>query len=256
MGLYGHHKSLSQTSNAIVPCCDAVGTVESVGSGVTSVKVGDRVTTIFNQSHLTGQILEADMSSGLGFPLPGVLTEYRVFDAVTLVKPPAYLTDEEASCLPIGAPTAWMSLNSFQPIGSPISGSDKYVLLQGTGGVSISGLQIAHALGLKTIVTSSSDEKLVKARKLGADHTINYKTTPKWDDKVLEITGGRGADVIFECGGAQTLAQSFACVAFGGIIAAIGYLSGKNDGAGGMNANTLALKRNVTFKVSRESCAR
>ncbi|OTA96818.1 hypothetical protein M434DRAFT_392503 [Hypoxylon sp. CO27-5] len=250
MGHYNHHKTLEHGSQ-VVPCSDMCGIIEKLGpdNGNYGLKKGDRVMAIFNQTHLKGQIVEKDMASGLGFPLPGVLTQYRVFPAYGLVRVPNYLTDEEASALPIAAVTAWMALNTFQPIGQPLSGKDKVVLLQGTGGVSISGLQIAKALGLTTIVTSSSDAKLDRARKLGADHTINYKTTPEWQDKVLELTGGRGADVIFEIGGAQTLEKSFSCVAYGGLISCIGYLSGKEDAPDSrINTNVLALRRNVTLK--------
>ncbi|KAH7034562.1 chaperonin 10-like protein [Microdochium trichocladiopsis] len=283
MGDYKHHKSLQDDAN-LVPCSDICGTITHTTPGASGLQQGDRVMAIFNQSHLTGQIVEKDMASGLGKPLPGCLTEYRVFPASGLVKVPDYLSDAEAATLPIAAVTAWMAINSFQPIGQPLQGEDKYVLLQGTGGVSISGLQIAKALGLKSaycclhslpspffahsqepfvanitqppdlttaIVTSSSDEKLARARALGADHTINYKTTPAWDDEVLRVTGNKGADVIFECGGAGTLARSFNCVAFGGLVSCIGYLSGKLDPAGGepqLNTNVLALRRNVTLK--------
>ncbi|KAI0839444.1 alcohol dehydrogenase [Hypoxylon sp. FL0890] len=250
MGHYNHHKTLEQGS-PVVPCSDMCGTIEKLGpdNGNCGLKEGDSVMAIFNQTHLKGQVGEKDMASGLGFPLPGVLSQYRVFPAYGLVKVPDYLTDEEAAALPIAAVTAWMALNTFQPIGQPLTGKDKVVLLQGTGGVSISGLQIARALGLTTIVTSSSDAKLDRARKLGADHTINYKTTPEWQDKVLELTGGRGADIIFEIGGAKTLEKSFACIAFGGVISCIGYLSGKEDSPGShLNTNVLALRRNVTLK--------
>ncbi|KAH9894711.1 oxidoreductase [Xylariomycetidae sp. FL2044] len=250
-GVYGHHKTLKQGSNALVPCSDMCGTVAKINSSSNSsgLKEGDRVVSIFNQTHLTGQVVEKDMASGLGLPLGGVLTQYRVFSADALVKVPDYLSDEEASALPIAAVTAWMSINTFQPVGQPLTGKDKVVLVQGTGGVAISGLQIAKALGMTAIVTSSSDTKLERARQLGADFTINYKTTPEWQEKVLEFTDGKGADVILECGGAQTLAKSFDCVAFGGIISSIGYLSGKEDAPGTrMNVNVLALKRNVTLK--------
>jgi NADPH:quinone reductase-like Zn-dependent oxidoreductase len=99
------------------------------------------------------------------------------------------------------------------------------------------------------IVTSSSDKKLEQAKDLGADHCINYKSTPDWQATVLNITGNTGADFILETGGALTLSKSFECVAFGGCIAAIGYLSGKEDEEGSrMNTNVLALKRNVTLK--------
>lgn len=192
------------------------------------------------------------MASGLGLPLSGVLAEYRIFPDYGLVLAPDYLSDEEASCLPIAAVTAWMSINWQQTLGNPLrskDGEDLWVLLQGTGGVSISGLQIATALGLKTIITSSSDEKLKRAKSLGATHTINYRSTPKWDEEVMHLTKGHGANLVFETGGAQTLTKSFECVAFGGCIAAIGYLSGKEDEEGTRaNTNVLALKRNVTLK--------
>ncbi|KAI1811294.1 hypothetical protein GGS20DRAFT_579170 [Poronia punctata] len=250
MGLYGHHKSLeNDTNNSIVPASDCCGTIVALASNSSHLRKGDRVASIFLQTHLTGQVLEKDMASGLGLPLDGVLTEYRVFRAESLVKVPEYLSDEEVACLPIAAVTAWMSINSFRPIGSPLKGKDKVVLLQGTGGVAVSGLLIAKALGLTVIITSSSDEKLQRAKTLGADHVINYKTTPDWDQTVLSLTQGRGADVVLECGGARTLRKSFECVAFGGVISAIGYLSGKEDDEGTkINANVLALKRNVTFK--------
>jgi NADPH:quinone reductase-like Zn-dependent oxidoreductase len=205
---------------------------------------------IFNQTHIHGQVKEKDMASGLGLPLPGCLTEYRAFPAESLVAVPDYMTDEEAACLPIAGVTAWMALNGMRPLGQPISNGEETVLLQGTGGVAISGLQIAHAAGLKTIITSSSDAKLEKARKeLGADHGINYRTSPEWQTEVMRITDNEGADIIFENGGAQTLRKSFDCVAFGGLINAIGYLSGKEDAPGDrMNMNVLALRRNVTIK--------
>ncbi|KAI0153630.1 hypothetical protein BJ166DRAFT_570749 [Pestalotiopsis sp. NC0098] len=249
MGLYGHHDSMKQGASALVPCSDICGTVVKVGSGVAALKEGQRVMATFNQTHVKGQIEEKDMGSGLGLPTPGCLTEYRVFPDYGLVAVPDYMSDEEAATLPIAAVTAWMSINSFQPIGQPLAGADKVVLLQGTGGVAISGLQIAKALGLTAIVTSSSDEKLARATAMGADHVINYRTDPEWHKTVLRLTGGRGADVVLETGGAQTLAKSFDCVAFGGLISCIGYLSGKEDSPGSrMNTNLLALKRNVTLK--------
>ncbi|KAI0169566.1 oxidoreductase [Hypoxylon sp. FL1284] len=251
MGLYTHHKTLEKGA-PIVPCSDMCGTIEKLGPGGSGdLKEGDRVMGIFNQTHLTGQITEKDMASGLGFPLPGVLAQYRVFPASGLVKVPEYLTDDEAATLPIAAVTAWMAINTFQPLGRPLAGAGRAVLLQGTGGVSVAGLQIAKALGLTAIITSSSDVKLERARALGADHIINYKTTPGWETRVLEVTGGRGADVVFETGGAGTLAKSFDCVAFGGLVSAIGYLSGKQDageGADRLNANVRAIRRNATLK--------
>ena len=110
--------------------------------------VADRVMAIFNLTYLTGQITDEHLPSGLGLPLPGVLSEYRSFPAYGLVKAPDALTVEEGSTLPIAAATAWMALNWIRPIGNAIQGADHTVLLQGTGGVSIAGLQLANASGL------------------------------------------------------------------------------------------------------------
>jgi len=223
------------------------GTILYAG-GSSHWATGTRVLSTFNQSHLNGQIKPTDMSSGLGLPLPGVLAEYRIFPSSGLVKCPDYLSDEEACTLPIAAVTAWTSINWQNPIGQPIREPETIVLVQGTGGVSIAGLLIAKAAGLKCIVTSSSDTKLAKAKELSADYTINYRSCPEWQEEVMKFSDGRGADIILETGGAQTLRKSFACVAFGGCIACIGYLSGKDEPSGGMNVNVLALSRNVTLK--------
>lgn len=245
MGLYNHHKTVGEAQD-LVPCSDICGTIVDAASS--GWKNGQRVMSIFNQTHLTSQVKEKDMASGLGLPLPGVLSEYRCFSAASLVAVPQYMSDEEACCLPIASVTAWMAINGMRPIGQSARGGET-VLLQGTGGVAIAGLQIAHAAGLKTIVTSSFDAKLEKAKKLGATCGINYKTSPEWQEEVMKITNNEGADIIFENGGAQTLRKSFDCVAFGGLIDCIGYLSGKEDAPGDrLNTNVLALRRNVTLK--------
>ena len=226
------------------------------------LKKGTRVMSIFNQTHLKGPIKEDDLASGLGFPLPGVLAQYRCFPAETLVVVPDYMSDEEASCLPIAGVTAWMSINGMRSLGKPAAYDDEKtkkrkeaVLLQGTGGVAMAGLQIAKAAGMTAIVTSSSDDDLQRARdSLGADHTINYRTHWAWEEPVLAATAGAGADIVFETGGgARTLRKSFACVAFGGVINCIGHLSGREQeeepklGAR-LNVNVLALRRNVTLR--------
>ncbi|KAK0251680.1 hypothetical protein LTR48_003980 [Friedmanniomyces endolithicus] len=245
MGLYGHHASISGNKD-IVPCSDICGTITASKSD--RWKEGQRVMAIFNQTHLTGQIQAHDMTSGLGLPLPGVLCEYRAFPAESLVAVPDFMSDEEACNLPIAAVTAWMAINGMRPLGQPAKGGET-VLIQGTGGVAIAGLQIAHAAGLRTIVTSSSDEKLEKAKKMGADFTINYKTTPGWESEVMRVTEDKGVDIIFENGGALTLRKSFDCIAFGGLINCIGYLSGKEEvSEDKLHTNVLALRRNVTLK--------
>ena len=257
MGLYTHHKSVNSPPS-LVPCSDMCGVVVSCGPVTDSsspfknpafrLQPGDRVVSTFAPTHLTGTIQPSMLAEGLGGPKPGVLATHRVFPTYGVLKVPDYLTDEEACCLPIAAMTAWMSLNSMRPRGE-IIGKGETVVCQGTGGVSIAGLQITHAAGADAIVTSSSDEKLQRAVKIGAKETINYKKSPDWDAEVMKLTGNEGADIIFELGGAQTLRKSFECVKFGGLIACIGYLSGKQDEAGDRtNTNLLALKRNVTLK--------
>jgi NADPH:quinone reductase-like Zn-dependent oxidoreductase len=197
---------------------------------------------------VTGQVQARDLANSLGGPIPGVLTQYRVFPTYGVVKVPDYLSDEEASCLPIAATTAWMSLNATRSKGE-IIGPGETVLCQGTGGVAIAGLQIASAVGANVIITSSSDKKLQRAKTLGAKTLINYSSTPDWEAAVLESTTDAGADIIFELGGAKTLRKSFDCIKFGGTIACIGYLSGKEDeGEDRTNVNLLCLRRNVTLK--------
>jgi NADPH:quinone reductase-like Zn-dependent oxidoreductase len=155
MGLYNHHSKLgsSEPPPSLVPCSDMSGTVVSVGSSSSPAwRVGDKVVSIFNQSHLHGTVTQADMATGLGLPLPGVLCEYRVFPAEGLVRKPIYLTDEEACTLPIAGLTAWMAINGFRTLGKPLGEVDgeevkEVILIQGTGGVAVMGLLIAKAAG-------------------------------------------------------------------------------------------------------------
>lgn len=144
MGLYNHHKTTGGPVPSLVPCSDICGTI--VTSKSESWKEGDRVLSIFNQTHLKCQVKAENMKSGLGLPLPGCLTEYRVFPEYGLVKAPSYLSDEEAATLPIAGVTAWMAMNGMRPLGQP-GGKGETVLIQGTGGVAINGLQIAKASG-------------------------------------------------------------------------------------------------------------
>ncbi|PSK42087.1 hypothetical protein B9Z65_4001 [Elsinoe australis] len=249
MGLYNHHATTTKPE-PLVPCSDMVGTIISLGPTTTAppLPIGTRVLSTFNQSHLSGQIRAPDMATGLGLPLPGVLATHRVFPATGLVRCPSYLSDGEACTLPIAAVTAWMSLNGMRPMGRP-GGRGERVLVQGTGGVAIAGLQIAVASGAEVAVISSSDGKLERVQGMGAGLGVNYRKEEKWEDRVMEWTGGEGVDVILEGGGAKTLRKSFDCVAFGGLIDCIGYLSGKEDEAGDrLNTNVLALRRNVTLK--------
>ncbi|KAF4575282.1 hypothetical protein EYR40_004983 [Pleurotus pulmonarius] len=217
-GLYG--QGIIQEN--LIPCSDYSGEIIAVGSDVPQDKwkPGDRVSSNFSPNHLDGDPSPETMSAALGGPVHGVLSQYVISPAEALVHVPDHLTHEEASTLPCAALTAYSAL--LGPI--PVKAGD-YVLVQGTGGVSIFGLQIAVASGATVIATSSSDEKLKLAAKLGAKHLINYKTTPNWQDTVKEITNGRGVDHVIEVGGPGTLLKSIQSIKHAGWIHVIGFLA-------------------------------
>lgn len=205
----------------LIPCSDGVGEVAAVGDGVDRVGMGDRVATLFTQRWLSGRPTREKLRATLGGPLDGTLAEMMVLDAEGVVPLPEHLSDEEGATLPCAGLTAWSAL---AVLGSIQAGDT--ILVQGTGGVSIFALQFAKLIGARAIVTSSSDEKLERARELGAWETINYRSTPEWGKEVLKRTGGEGVDLVVEVGGAGTLAQSLVAVRFGGEISLIGVLSG------------------------------
>jgi NADPH:quinone reductase-like Zn-dependent oxidoreductase len=194
-----------------IPLSDGAGQVEAVGSEVRDFAVGDRVVATFTQGRPPG---------ALGHPLDGVLTELAVFDETGLLPIPEHLSFEEAATLPCAGVTAWNALTE----GKRVRPGDT-VLTLGTGGVSLFAVQLAKAAGARVIVTSSSDAKLDRAKALGADDLINYKTRTDWDKAVLELTGGQGADHVIELGGAGTLPQSYQAVARQGEISLIGVLT-------------------------------
>lgn len=203
------------------PLSDGVGEVVAVGEGVSRVKAGDRVAGIFMQKWIDGQLTEAKAKSSLGGAVAGLAAEYVVLDAEGVVPIPEHLTDEEGATLPCAAVTAVHAL----VYASDVKAGDT-VLIQGTGGVALFALQFSKALGARVIATSSSDVKLARLLQLGASAGINYKTTPKWGDRVRELTGGIGVDHIVEVGGSGTFAQSLHAVRMGGRISLIGILSG------------------------------
>jgi NADPH:quinone reductase-like Zn-dependent oxidoreductase len=215
-GLYNPKQKLP-----LIPNSDGAGTVTAIGAGVTRFKVGDRVCGIFMQSWLAGPPAREKLASPLGSPLDGMLTEQRVLSQEGLVHTPPHLTDEQAACLPCAGVTAWSALVEH----GALKPGDT-VLLQGTGGVSIFALQFAKLAGARVIITSSSDEKLERARALGADETINYKSTPDWEKRARELTGGAGVDHVVEVGGGGTFGKSLRAVRIGGTISVIGVLSG------------------------------
>lgn len=204
-----------------IPTSDGAGEVVAIGEGVTRVKVGDRVTGCFFQSWIGGRFELRHHQSDLGGNIDGMLTELADLDAEGVIHVPDHLTFEEAACLPCAALTAWYSLVSRGGIQE-----GDWVLVMGTGGVSVFALQFAVALGCTVVLTSSSDEKLARGRSLGAAHTINYRTSPDWDKEVWRVTNKRGVDHVVEVGGPGTLGKSLASVAPGGHIALVGVLSG------------------------------
>jgi NADPH:quinone reductase-like Zn-dependent oxidoreductase len=200
---------------------DGCGEVVSVGEGVTAFKSGDRVVGSFFQNWITGPFAREYGNSALGGAIDGVLTEQRVFDQAGLLRLPEHLSYAEGATLPCAGLTAW---NALVPTAVVKPGDT--VLLLGTGGVSIFGLQFAKLHGARVIITSSSDEKLERARRLGADETINYKKKPEWEKEVLRLTGGNGVDIVLEVGGAGTFPQSMTAVKASGQIVVIGVLTG------------------------------
>lgn len=203
-----------------IPLSDAAGEVAGVGPGVTRFKTGDRVAGTFFQVWVDGP--RTRYPPALGVPLDGTLAEYIVLHEDGVVAIPAGLSFEEASTLPCAGVTAWSAL---MVLGNRVKAGDT-VLCLGTGGVSTHALQFARAAGASVIITSSSDEKLERARKLGAAAGINYRTHPEWEKEVYRITGGRGVDHVIEVGGVGTLARSYQAIGFGGKIALIGFLGG------------------------------
>lgn len=215
-GSYNPHLEFPMTQVA-----DAVGEVVAVGPNTTRVKAGDRVITSYCTRWVDGEPTSKESFYSLGNAMPGALAEYLVLSENALAVAPAYLTDEEAAALPCAALTAWYSLVEK---GDLKSGDT--VLVQGTGGVSIFGLQIASALGATIIATSSSDDKLERARSLGATHTINYRKTPDWDNEALVLTGKHGVDHILEVVGGSNLARSIKAIRPEGQISIIGIIDG------------------------------
>jgi len=207
----------------LVPLSDGAGELLACGEGVTRVQVGDRVAGIFAQGWLSGPPTKAKLLSTLGGPRDGMLTERIVLDEEGVTPVPSHLTDEEAATLPCTGVTAWSAL--VQQGG--LKAGDTLLVL-GTGGVAVFGIQFAKLLGARVIVASSSDAKLERAKALGAHDLINYTATPDWDKAVKNLTGGVGVDHVLELGGAGTFNKSVRAVRVGGAISLIGNVSGSS----------------------------
>jgi NADPH:quinone reductase-like Zn-dependent oxidoreductase len=217
----------------LIPLSDGAGDVAAVGSGVSRVRVGDRVAGCFFQRPPDGAPGAPPMA--LGSPLDGTLADYVVFYEDGVVPIPQSLTDQEAACLPCAGVTAWHAL--FRA-GHPIHAGD-IVLVLGTGGVSIFALQFARIAGARVLATSSSDEKIERLRTIGASDGINYTRTADWEKEVLRLSGGRGVDCVIEVGGGGTFARSVQSLARGGKVCLIGFVAGRD---GDMNPFPLIYK--------------
>jgi NADPH:quinone reductase-like Zn-dependent oxidoreductase len=204
----------------LIPFSDGAGEVIAVGDGVTRVSVNDRVCPMFFQSWFDGGPSAANRRLALGGTRPGVLQEVMVLNAEGVTRIPPHLSFVEAATLPCAGLTAWRALFEEAQLRP-----GQTVLVQGTGGVSIFALQFAKLAGATVIVTSSSDEKLERAKALGADHAINYRSVPEWGKAAADWAGG-GVDHVVEVGGKDTFRQSIEAARVGGTILVIGVLSG------------------------------
>lgn len=204
----------------IIPVADGAGEIAALGEDVTGWGVGDRVVPHFMPNWHGGVITPHHVSALRGVTRPGSLADYVVVPAASLVALPAHLDFIHGAALPIAATTAWRAVRSAEVRPGSV------VVVLGTGGVSLFALQFAKASGATVIITSSSDEKLERARRLGADHLINYRSTPAWDAAVLELTDGRGADLVVETVGGASLTRSFNAAAVGGTVFTVGFIAG------------------------------
>lgn len=218
-GVYNPHQRLP-----LIPLSDGAGIVVEVGSDVKSLKVGDKVCATFSQDWCHGTATNETFKATLGSPLDGTLAESSVFSENGVIRFPDYLSFEEASTLPCAAVTAFNAL-AMQASLKP----GDAVLIEGTGGVSLFALQFAKVFGLEAIVISSSNGKLAKAKTITDCHGINYVDNENWPSTVLDLTGGRGVDVVVEVGGAKTINKAIASVKRGGVVSVIGILSGTKE---------------------------
>ena len=232
-GRYG----IGGTRPNLIPLSDGAGEVVAVGADVRRVKPGDRVCPTFMQGWLGGEVIAEARSRALGGGIDGVLAEHVLLDQEDLVHIPPHLSFEEAATLPCAAVTAWNAL-----FGDKRLLPGETVLVLGTGGVSIFALQFAHAAGARVIATSSSAEKLARARALGASEGINYREVHEWQEVVRQLTGARGADYVVEVGGAGTLPRSVSAARIGGQVALIGVLTG------GQIDPAPIMRRNITLR--------
>jgi len=205
----------------IVPASDGAGEVVEVGSAVTRCAPGDRVAGAFFPTWQSGDLSDYHHSRALGGGQDGMLAEQVVLPETSWVRIPSRLSFGAAATLPCAGVTAYHALFEAASLRT-----GDVVLLQGTGGVSMFGLQLAKAAGARVIITSSSEAKRERARALGADHVLDYKTDAAWGETARKWTGGRGVDVVIEVGGPGTFDQSVAALRYGGTMSILGVLTG------------------------------
>ena len=208
------------TPDGRIPMSDGAGDVIAVGEGVTDYAVGDAVVSTFFPNWLDGRPIPGGFAGVPGDGADGYAREEVIAPATAFTHQPRGYTHAEAATLTCAGLTAWRALI----VEGELKSGDT-VLVQGTGGVSIFALQFAKAAGATVIATSSSDEKLERLKAMGADHLINYKSTPNWGAEAAKLTGG-GVDHVVEIGGAGTFPESINAARVGGHISLIGVLAG------------------------------
>jgi NADPH:quinone reductase-like Zn-dependent oxidoreductase len=215
----------AETKKDVIPMSDGAGEVVAVGKDVTRVKNGDRVAVACSVDWIGGPPLPEYRKSSVGFSIDGMLAEYVVFYEGALVHIPEYMSYIEAASLPCAAVTAWTALNKIEPL-QP----GQTVLIQGTGGVSLFALQFAKIFGARVLAITSSEEKAIKLKELGAESVINYSTCPDWDREVLALTDGKGVDKVLDIAGEKTIVKSAASAKIAGVVVLIGFASGFGGG--------------------------
>lgn len=220
----GGHVRGALADKPIIPFGEGCGVVDAIGEGVTRVGIGERVIPALLPRWLAGPPTPERVAGALGMNMPGLGREYAVIGEEALVRAPDFLSDAEAACLACAALTAWSAL-----FAGPRLRPGNVALLQGTGGVALAALQFASVAGLETMITSSSDEKLERARAYGAAHGINYRMNPTWSRVSRRLTGGRGADLVLDMGAPGSFEESLRAIRTGGQVSVVGMLdSGSN----------------------------
>jgi NADPH:quinone reductase-like Zn-dependent oxidoreductase len=208
-----------------IPLSDGAGEIIEVGDGVTKFKVGDRVTAACFPHWIGGPCIEEYHAHSIGMTIDGMLAESITLHENAFVRIPDYLSFAEAAALPCAAPSAWCAMNIFEPLRA-----GQTVLVQGTGGVALFGLQLARAQGARVLAITSSAEKAKLLESMGADAVVNYVENENWHEAILDLTGGRGVDKVVEIGGEKTICKSVACTRIGGELGLVGFVTGFGGG--------------------------